>query len=317
MWLKKKSSKDIFLSIVIANYNKEKYLEKCLHSLLEQKTVCKYEIVVIDDGSSDNSVKILNEIVMDESHKTVVRFLKRSHKGKVNAFNHGVSIAKGEFIKLFGSDDIANSDMISKICHQVNSSKILIHDCAICDINGIVTKSHFLRLKSETTKFKTKDIIRGKSYPSGNYVFPRSIANRIFPIDERSTYEDWYISFIISLEKYCVKIIPDSLFGYRQVNNSAWGGVDNYSLDVIKYRASRDIKMLDIFSENVCSLRLKEIREKKKFLNELVDFKFTKITKSNLFLGDKLLLMLKVIIYSFDSRLICCLMKIKKKFTNY
>lgn len=315
--MNKKSSENIFLSIVIANYNKEKYLEKCLHSLLEQKTACKYEVVVIDDGSSDNSVKILNEIVMDESHKTVVRFLKRSHEGKVNAFNHGVSIAKGEFIKLFGSDDIANSDMISKIYHQVNSSKILIHDCAICDINGIVTKTHFLRLKSETTKFKTKEIIRGKSYPSGNYVFPRSIANRIFPIDERSTYEDWYISFIISLEKYCVKIIPDSLFGYRQVNNSAWGGVNNYSLDIIQYRANRDIKMLDIFSEGASSCVFKQITEKKKVLQELVDFEFSKLIKSNLLIKDKLLLMLKVIIYSFDSRLISCLMKIKKKFTNY
>ena len=315
--MNKKSSENIFLSIVIANYNKEKYLEKCLLSLLEQKTACKYEIVVIDDGSSDNSVKILNEIVMDESHKTVVRFLKRSHKGKVNAFNHGVSIAKGEFIKLFGSDDIANSDMISKICHQVNSSKILIHDCAICDVNGIVTKSHFLRLKSETTKFKTKEIIRGKSYPSGNYVFPRSIANRIFPIDERSTYEDWYISFIISLEKYCVKIIPDSLFGYRQVNNSAWGGVNNYSLDIIQYRANRDIKMLDIFSESASSCVFKQITEKKKVLQELVDFEFSKLIKSNLLIKDKFLLLLRVMIYRFDSRLINWFLKIKQNFTEY
>ena len=315
--MNKKSSENIFLSIVIANYNKEKYLEKCLLSLLEQKTACKYEIVVIDDGSSDNSVKILNEIVMDESHKTVVRFLKRSHKGKVNAFNHGVSIAKGEFIKLFGSDDIANSDMISKICHQVNSSKILIHDCAICDINGIVTKSHFLRLKSETTKFITKDIIRGKSYPSGNYVFPRSIANRIFPIDERSTYEDWYISFIISLEKYCVKIIPDSLFGYRQVNNSAWGGVNNYSLDIIQYRANRDIKMLDIFSERASSCVFKQITEKKKVLQELVDFEFSKLIKSNLLIKDKFLLLLKVMIYRFDSCFIKWLLKIKQNLTEY
>lgn len=312
--MKKKSSENIFLSIVIANYNKEKYLEKCLHSLLEQKTVCKYEIVVIDDGSSDNSVKILNEIVMDESHRTVVRFLKRSHKGKVNAFNHGVSIAKGEYIKLFGSDDIANSDMISKIDHQVNSSKILIHDCAICDINGIVTKSHFLRLKSETTKFKTRDIIRGKSYPSGNYVFPRSIANRIFPIDERSTYEDWYISFIISLEKYCVKKIPDSLFGYRQVNNSAWGGVNNYTLDIIQYRANRDIKMLDIFSESASSCVFKQITEKKKVLQELVDFEFLKLIKSNLLIKDKFLLLLKVMICRFDSRFINWLFKIKQNF---
>mgnify|MGYP001176208527 FL=1 len=315
--MNKKSSENIFLSIVIANYNKEKYLEKCLHSLLEQKTACKYEIVVIDDGSSDNSVKILNEIVMDESHKAVVRFLKRSHKGKVNAFNHGVSIAKGEFIKLFGSDDIANSDMISKIYHQVNSSKILIHDCAICDINGIVTKSHFLRLKSETTKFKTKEIIRGKSYPSGNYVFPRSVANRIFPIDERSTYEDWYISFIISLEKYCVKIIPDSLFGYRQVNNSAWGGVNNYSLDIIQYRANRDIKMLDIFSEGASSCVLKQITVKKKVLQELVDFEFSKLIKSNLLIKDKFLLLLKVMIYRFDSRFINWLLKIKQNFTEH
>ncbi len=96
------------ISIIIPVYNREKYIGECLDSVIRQ-TLVEKEIVCIDDGSTDNTVKIL------ESYAEIVSsivILKQTHSGVSAARNYGIEKAKGEYIAFMDSDDCYPNDNV-------------------------------------------------------------------------------------------------------------------------------------------------------------------------------------------------------------
>lgn len=87
-------------SIIIPNYNSEKYIEKCIKSILNQ-TYKNYEIIIIDDISTDNSVEIIKKI-LKKPHKLIINKTKRLSGGTRNV---GIAEATGEYIIQIDSDD--------------------------------------------------------------------------------------------------------------------------------------------------------------------------------------------------------------------
>lgn len=88
-----------FFSVIVPAYNSEKYIEKTLLSLLNQ-SLRDYEIIVIDDGSTDNTDKILNK------YKSEIAYIRQPNQGPAVARNAGVEIASGKYIVSFDSDDL-------------------------------------------------------------------------------------------------------------------------------------------------------------------------------------------------------------------
>ena len=88
------------ISIVIPLYNKEQYIGACLNSVLSQ-TYKDFELIVVNDGSSDNSVDIVN-MIRDER----VQLLSKNNGGPASARNLGVKEAKGEWVVFLDADDI-------------------------------------------------------------------------------------------------------------------------------------------------------------------------------------------------------------------
>lgn len=85
-------------SIIIPNYNKGKLIKNCLDSIFNQNIARdKYEVIVIDDGSTDNSLEFIDEYD--------ITLLKSNRLGAGGARNKGMEIAKGEYIILLDSDD--------------------------------------------------------------------------------------------------------------------------------------------------------------------------------------------------------------------
>lgn len=91
----------IKISIIIPVYNVEKYIEECLISVLNQ-TMKEIEIICINDGSTDNSLKILNNY---KNKNENIRIVNQENSGLSNARNVGLSLAKGEYIFFLDSDD--------------------------------------------------------------------------------------------------------------------------------------------------------------------------------------------------------------------
>src|SRR5690606_30720604 len=82
-----------FISVIVPIYNVEKYLEKCIASLLEQ-TYAHYEIILVNDGSPDNCGKICDEFKLTSDKITVLHI---PNGGVCNARNVGMSVAKGDY----------------------------------------------------------------------------------------------------------------------------------------------------------------------------------------------------------------------------
>jgi glycosyltransferase involved in cell wall biosynthesis len=102
------------VSVVIPCYNVDKYIEECVYSVLNQ-TYPDIEIICIDDGSSDNTVKILNEI--KESAGKEILIIETPNRGASSARNTGLRNSKGEYVQFLDADDILLPD---KIKHQVD-----------------------------------------------------------------------------------------------------------------------------------------------------------------------------------------------------
>ena len=102
------------ISVIIPVYNMEKYLNECLDSVISQ-TLKDIEIICINDGSIDNSLKILKEY---EKKDKRIKIINQENSGVAIARNHGIDISKGEFIAFLDSDDkYINKKIVEKLDH--------------------------------------------------------------------------------------------------------------------------------------------------------------------------------------------------------
>ena len=117
-------------SIVIPVYNVEKYLKNCLDSCLNQDIPhSDYEIIVVNDGSPDNSQMIIDKYKKEYSN--VIKAFKKKNEGLSEARNFGLKKATGDYIAFIDSDDYVETNMISEMikCARKNNS-----DIVVCDI---------------------------------------------------------------------------------------------------------------------------------------------------------------------------------------
>ena len=111
------------ISVVVPIYNCEKYLEQCLNSILNQ-TFKDFEIICVDDGSTDISVKILKEFANKDSRMIL---LSQKNSGAGVARNRGLHYAKGEYLYFLDSDDFIEPSLLEKMYN-----KIVLEDSDIC-----------------------------------------------------------------------------------------------------------------------------------------------------------------------------------------
>ena len=117
------------LSIIIPAYNAEQYIKQCLDSILQnsKESLSKTEIIVINDGSTDNTLKILESY---NQHKNI-KIHTTKNQGVSAARNLGISLAKGEWVTFIDADDTISDNFIAKNIPRLNES-ILIK-CEVVD----------------------------------------------------------------------------------------------------------------------------------------------------------------------------------------
>ena len=99
------------ISIVLPVYNTEKYLHQCLKSILSQG-YSDFELICIDDGSTDDSLNILNDFARKDTRISVYH---RKHEGVSAARNYGIQFVKGKYLLLLDSDDFFEASMLERI----------------------------------------------------------------------------------------------------------------------------------------------------------------------------------------------------------
>lgn len=118
----------IKVSVIVPVYNVEKFIDKCLNSLVNQ-TLKEIEIIVVNDGSSDNSQKIIDEYVKKYPNK-IKSFIKENG-GQGSARNMGMEKAVGEYISFVDSDDWLDLNTLEKMYTLAKKDK---SDIVICDM---------------------------------------------------------------------------------------------------------------------------------------------------------------------------------------
>lgn len=113
------------VSIIIPIYNTAKYLKPCLNSVINQ-SYHNLEIILVDDGSTDNSGKIADEFAKKDHRIKVVH---QKNQGQSAARNHGLKLATGRFISFIDSDDKVDPDFISKLLAPYENNNTCVTVC--------------------------------------------------------------------------------------------------------------------------------------------------------------------------------------------
>ncbi|XZJ41468.1 glycosyltransferase [Clostridium perfringens] len=215
----------IDLSIIIPVYNAEKYLDKCLDNIINQ-SFNNYEIILVNDGSTDNSEKIVDDYV--NKYSNIIKINKKNG-GPGAARDEGLKIARGNYISFVDSDDYVDSNMLS---YMMNYIKKYNCDIAICGIYmfddytgkelGKIELSEENREKplnrEELITLYLNNKITGHLW---NKIYKRSllIKERI-SFSDTKYYEDMYPTLkILDNVKYGI-YVDNCYYRYRQVNGS-------------------------------------------------------------------------------------------------
>ncbi len=106
------------ISVIIPAYNVEKYIEDCLNSVLNQ-TFKDLEIIVVDDGSDDGTLNIIEEYASKDNR---INLIKKDNKGPGSARNSGLDVASGEYIYMLDSDDILDTNALEEL-YELSTEK--------------------------------------------------------------------------------------------------------------------------------------------------------------------------------------------------
>lgn len=121
------------LSIILPAYNVEKYLEKSIESILVQ-TGIEYEVIIVNDGSSDNTLKISKEIAKKNSDR--IRVISTPNQGSGYARNEGIRFASGDYLYFMDPDDSIEEGSFSKIFSKIHKS-VTIPDIVLFSFNEV------------------------------------------------------------------------------------------------------------------------------------------------------------------------------------
>lgn len=171
---------NILLSIIIPVYNVEKYIEKCITSLLNQLDNC-IEIIIVDDCTPDSSIKICECLIKEYEN---IKIIKRENNGGLSAArNTGIEIAKGKYCWFIDSDDYILPGSLKGIIDLINSTNddlIIFNHLRIDETGKKIYKSSLVNQKVKICNLDDKIEFMCK-YLKNDYGF--EVWGKIFSLD--------------------------------------------------------------------------------------------------------------------------------------
>lgn len=216
---KKINSDNSLISIIVPIYNVEEYIFKCVKSLLVQ-TYKNIEIILVNDGTKDNSMKKIQALIKDK--RCVV--LNKENGGLSDARNFGLAYSRGEYIVFVDADDYVDENFIEVLYTNLIKTN---SDISVCNSYYTYNQKDIPSspIKAELQIFNTissiRELYKFDSYGSGvwNKLFKRELLwNNLFPVGKIS--EDYFVMYKVFYKSN--KVVYDSrpLYHYIQRNGS-------------------------------------------------------------------------------------------------
>ena len=214
---------DVKVSIIVPVYNVEKYLRQCMDSILNQ-SLKEIEIICINDGSTDNSLQILEEYAQRDKR---IKIINKRNEGLSSARNTGMEYATGEYIGFVDSDDFINEKMYENLYINAKSNKsdivmcpAYVFDDKIPELNH---KKPYFSLECLDKKFdnkifdhtQTKNLIFNVNVTCWNKIYKYQFLNEIGAKFHKMYFEDNIFFYETYLKAKRISLIRDFLYYYR------------------------------------------------------------------------------------------------------
>ena len=212
------------VSVIIPVYNVENYLRQCLDSVINQ-TLKDIEIILVDDGSTDNSLKILQNYAQKESR---IKIINKENSGYGASMNIGIGTAQGEYIGIVESDDFIEPDMFEKLYNTAVSNNLDLVRCQYYQYNSLknINNTVFIDWIEKNKIYKPLDFQPIFYQPPAiwsNLVKKELLEkyNIKFLETPGASYQDTSFAFKLYCASERFMMIEDSLLHYRIDNENS------------------------------------------------------------------------------------------------
>lgn len=223
---KEKMEAKKIISVIVPVYNVENYLIKCLESLLNQ-TFEDYEVILVNDGSTDRSGQIAEEYAKANQEKFI--YISQKNKGLSEARNKGMAYARGKYICFVDSDDYVEPNYLKELyaCAQIDDADLVFCAFQSVDEHGNILKKVFENGYETQKTYRVserKDLLLTQN-AAWNKLYKRSIIKENnLTFTSGAWYEDLRFvkkyMFFASKFVYCDKILLNYLIRQGSIMNS-------------------------------------------------------------------------------------------------
>lgn len=278
------------VSIIVPVYNTEKYLRRCLDSLVNQ-TLKDIEIIIIDDKSPDNSILIIKEY--ENKYDNIKVIHNKTNKGIGYNRNLGIKKASGKYIMFIDSDDYVDITLCEKLYNKAINEKL---DLVLCNYHKMLEKedgmleeikADFIISDFKNTSFsKSPNLLLEVNLAPWNKLYKKELLNdNLFP--ENLKYEDAIVVVKSLIKANKIGIVNEKLNYYLVRNKSETTVMDKRVFDILKitkmivdeFKKTSYYEDIKIYVEAWCirnlfryTIQQKNQKDKKlayKFINEV------------------------------------------------
>lgn len=226
------------ISIIVPVYNVEKYLKKCVDSILNQ-TFRDFELILVDDGSPDNSGAICDQYAKED---TRVRVIHKENGGLSSARNAGIEDAKGKYLGFVDSDDYIAEDMYELLYNNIIKEDVDLSICGVFDVYKGERPKVLPDFRKVCTKVETMKLILDAniiSVHAVNKLYKRTLFNSVrYPLG--TITED--AAVILDIVDQCEKIVVDSTQKYFYYHREDSISSKNFS--------TKNLQTIEVWNEN-------------------------------------------------------------------
>ncbi len=272
------------ISLIVPVYNVEKYLNKCLDSILKQ-TYHNLEIILIDDGSTDSSPKICDKYALKDSR---IKVFHESNKGLSATRNLGIKYSSGKYISFIDSDDVLTEDYCETLLNALKSNH-----CDVASVKLIMVRENGERIEpsvditqinyaSEINIYSKSEILKEVllRHSFKNYVCTKLYNRKLFTncqFKENISYEDVLFTYEMSKKINKIAYVNKECYMYLKRKNSITATCSeknlNDFLDVALYRyqdVQKNYPKYEVYNlyallESIISISVKYVIAERKY----------------------------------------------------
>lgn len=226
------------VSVCIASYNGEQFIEKQLISILSQLKDHD-EVIVSDDGSTDETVSVINRL----KDERVTVSLNNGARGPVGNFEETLKRATGDFVFLADQDDVWLPGKVSSMISLLHSYDLVLSDCVVVNRKGEVIQPSFFKFRRSRPGFWFN--VYRNSYMGCCMAFRREVLNYVLPFPNHIHMHDWWIGLMVEAKGNVYFYTQPTIHYVRHGANASPTGENGYGL--VKRMSNRLNLLVNVF----------------------------------------------------------------------